>query len=130
MKDWPELYADYLKSEEWAARRAKVMQRAGHCCEGCREQPAIDVHHLSYEHVTQEFLFELVALCRDCHGRIHLQSDRPKAPTWTAPRHKQQTPPVSNTPGAIWRRARLAQLAAEHRARTMAEAPLPPVAVA
>ena len=28
-------------------------------------------HHLTYENVGEEFLFELVALCSDCHERLH-----------------------------------------------------------
>lgn len=83
---WPDLYRAYLRSHEWALKRAKVMRRAGHRCEGCGDHPATDVHHLSYEHVTQEFLFELVALCTGCHERIHQQPGAvpaPRAATWT-----------------------------------------------
>lgn len=116
-----DLYTDYLNSAEWTARREKVMQRAGGICEGCRQRPATEVHHLSYEHVTQEFLFELVAICGDCHARWHGQPARPKA-DWT-PRHTghvQEKP----SPGAQARRGQLSQLAAQKRAEFMA-APLP-----
>ena len=64
-------YHDYLASPEWKARRAKVLERCKGICEGCAEQPASDVHHLTYMHVGEEFLYELVALCRECHGRAH-----------------------------------------------------------
>ena len=63
-QNWPELYADYLKSQQWADKRDRVLRRANYHCEGCAQRPATDAHHLTYEHVTQEFLFELVALCR------------------------------------------------------------------
>lgn len=119
-QDWATLYADYLRSAEWAARRDKVMERASHRCEGCRERLATDVHHLTYEHVTQEFLFELVALCAECHDRIHGQPMRPRAPTWT-PRHTGRAVPTADTPGARARRSKLAELAEKHRARTMAD---------
>lgn len=116
------LYAEYLKSTEWAARRDKVMARSGGVCEGCREQAATEVHHLTYEHVTQEFLFELVAICGDCHARFHGQPARPK-PAWT-PRHTGQAH-EKLTPGALARRTRLAELAAVARAKLMAT-PAPP----
>lgn len=61
-------YRRYLKSAEWAEKRRRVLQRAGGLCEGCRENPAKDIHHLTYQHVYNEFLFELVALCRECQG--------------------------------------------------------------
>ena len=64
-------YADYLASSEWAERRALVMRRCGGVCEGCRKAGADDVHHLTYQHIGAEFLFELVGLCRGCHDRWH-----------------------------------------------------------
>jgi hypothetical protein len=64
-------YGPYLKSEAWAKRRALVMKRAGGTCEGCGEAAAAEVHHRSYKHVGNEFLFELVALCKPCHDRFH-----------------------------------------------------------
>ena len=64
-------YGEYQKSAEWAAMRAKVMQRAKGLCEGCLSRPAVDVHHLTYDNVGQEFAYQLVALCRPCHERAH-----------------------------------------------------------
>lgn len=65
----------YLASPEWRDRRRRVMDRAQGLCEGCRQASATEVHHLSYEHWGHEFLFELVALCGDCHDRIHAKGD-------------------------------------------------------
>lgn len=64
-------YGEYLASETWAKKRAKVMKRAGGICEGCLERAATEVHHLSYDHIGNEFLFELVAVCEYCHDAIH-----------------------------------------------------------
>jgi hypothetical protein len=64
-------YDAYLASPQWSEKRRKVIERAGGVCEGCRDKPAEDVHHLTYEHIYNEFLFELVALCRSCHERVH-----------------------------------------------------------
>lgn len=64
-------YSDYLASDAWRNRRALVLKRARNVCEGCGVQPATQVHHLSYKHVCNEFLFELVAVCDECHDRIH-----------------------------------------------------------
>lgn len=119
------LYAEYLKSAEWADRRDRVMARAGGVCEGCRERAATEVHHLTYEHITREFLFELVAICGECHARYHGQPARPK-PAWT-PRHSGAQERLS--PGAIVRRARLVELAAQARAKLMAS-PAPAAALA
>ena len=64
-------YDEYLASPAWARRRQLVLNRAHGKCEGCGERPPVQVHHLTYAHVTHEFLFELVALCGECHDRLH-----------------------------------------------------------
>lgn len=64
-------YSDYLATPKWQALRAAVMKRCSARCEGCGNADAHDVHHLSYQHMGEEFLFELVGLCRPCHERWH-----------------------------------------------------------
>jgi 5-methylcytosine-specific restriction endonuclease McrA len=64
-------YASYLQSNAWLDRRDKVLDRAKGLCEGCRERPAQEVHHLSYDNVGAELLYQLVALCKGCHGIAH-----------------------------------------------------------
>lgn len=67
-KDW---YHLYLLSADWEAKRQKVFARSNFTCEGCGEAPATQVHHLNYDRVGAELLFDLVAICRECHGRAH-----------------------------------------------------------
>ena len=67
-------YEQYLQSDEWASRRELVLQRANYLCEGCGLDRATEVHHLSYDHIGQEFLWELVAVCRRCHAEWHGQA--------------------------------------------------------
>lgn len=64
-------YSDYRASPAWREKRTYVMNRCGGLCEGCRTSESHDVHHLSYQHMGNEFLFELVGLCRPCHDRWH-----------------------------------------------------------
>jgi transposase len=68
---WHCAYDQYLHSPEWKRKSKLVMLRAQGICEGCRETEAIDAHHLSYDDVGHEFLFQLVALCRKCHDKLH-----------------------------------------------------------
>lgn len=70
-KAWFDEYAVYLASGEWAEKRRKVFARAKGICEGCGDAPATQVHHLTYAHMGNEFLWELVAICNDCHEREH-----------------------------------------------------------
>jgi hypothetical protein len=64
-------YQEYLKSPAWRAIRDKVLRRAKGRCEGCGDRAATQVHHLSYAHIYREFLWELAAVCDECHERVH-----------------------------------------------------------
>lgn len=77
---WWRDYDNYLQTETWHNKRALVMRRAGGSCEGCGAQRAVQVHHRAYprdcrpgsvEWIGKEKLFDLVALCVECHQDIH-----------------------------------------------------------
>jgi 5-methylcytosine-specific restriction endonuclease McrA len=69
--EWWAAYNEYLRTPQWQAKRAKVMERSGGICEGCLERPAVQVHHLTYIRVGREMLFDLVAICIECHEEVH-----------------------------------------------------------
>lgn len=69
--DWWKHYNDYLLTPQWLEKKRKVLLRAQGMCEGCRDAEATTVHHTTYAHVGEEFLFELLALCDPCHKRLH-----------------------------------------------------------
>ncbi|HVI77923.1 MAG TPA: hypothetical protein VM715_07135 [Candidatus Acidoferrum sp.] len=64
-------YDIYLASSGWQTKRAKILKRAGGICEGCLERKATQVHHVTYDHIFEEFMFELIAICDECHVRLH-----------------------------------------------------------
>jgi hypothetical protein len=64
---WWADYNRYLESPQWRVRRDAVLHRANWICEGCGKNRATEVHHLNYDHVKHEMLFDLVAICRTCH---------------------------------------------------------------
>lgn len=74
-KKWWKWYSDYLRSGTWARRRQAVIKRAGGVCEACGSEKAEQVHHLTYQNVGREPLFELVAVCRACHEQIERSKD-------------------------------------------------------
>lgn len=63
-------YKTHLASDAWKAKRSLVLKRCGGICEGCGTEQATEVHHLTYRHLGNEFLFELLGLCHHCHDRI------------------------------------------------------------
>lgn len=74
-EDFDRWYKEYLLSPQWQAKRIKVFERCARLCEGCRKSKATIVHHLTYAHKGNEFLFELVGLCPECHSEIHTQEE-------------------------------------------------------
>jgi hypothetical protein len=70
-EDWFARYDAYLRTPEWDRRRRAVLRRANGMCEGCLIRPAVQVHHLTYDRVGREMLFDLVAVCLACHEAIH-----------------------------------------------------------
>jgi hypothetical protein len=68
-------YSAYLKTDTWKKKRALVLDRADGMCEGCGVNYAVQVHHLTYEHLGDEFLWELKAVCLRCHRKAHPDKD-------------------------------------------------------
>lgn len=64
-------YSQYLDSDDWQSLRTQVFVRDNFTCQACHENPATQVHHLTYERVFQEHLSDLVAVCRPCHKLQH-----------------------------------------------------------
>lgn len=73
---WWAKYEIYLHSPEWRAKRDLVLARCNWTCEGCGTEVATEVHHMTYEHVFAEFLFELKGMCHGCHQRWHADDDK------------------------------------------------------
>lgn len=71
---WWEKYSMYLRSKEWQQIRQAVLTRDNNLCQACLRNKAAHVHHLSYalyEKTGRSAAFELVAICRPCHEKIH-----------------------------------------------------------
>jgi len=73
---WWKWYDGYLKTPAWRERSSAAIKRAGGVCEGCGVRPAVHAHHVTYEHVGEEFLWELRAVCTACHDRAHAKVER------------------------------------------------------
>ena len=81
---WWERYDRYLKTDRWKKKREAVLQRDGKVCRACMKREASQAHHLSYAHVGDEPLFDLVAVCDECHERI-TEMDRIRRDTGRTP---------------------------------------------
>jgi hypothetical protein len=64
-------YLAHLASDKWRSLCQRVRYRCRNICEGCGLAEVTEVHHLTYKHLGDEFLFQLLGLCRNCHARLH-----------------------------------------------------------
>jgi len=69
-KEWFVGYNQYLRSDAWKSKRERVLKRDNNLCQACLKAIATEIHHLTYRHVFNEPLFDLVAICNPCHVKI------------------------------------------------------------
>lgn len=66
-------YRKYIKSTEWNARKASYYETHHRQCRSCgSDDKELHLHHRSYARIYQEEDGDLVPLCVDCHGMLHL----------------------------------------------------------
>jgi phage terminase large subunit GpA-like protein len=66
---WWTWYSDYLETDKWKLKSRKVIERDV-VCQACLASPAQQAHHLTYDHVGNEPLFDLIGVCVRCHDKI------------------------------------------------------------
>lgn len=70
-EDKRKAYEEYLKTDRWKDKRNLVLERDNYICCACRRRSATQVHHLTYQNLFNEPLFELVSVCDICHEHLH-----------------------------------------------------------
>lgn len=73
-------YYKYINSENWKELRKKIITRDSGVCQICGAK-GTNVHHLTYTHFMNEYLFELVLLCENCHLKEYHSEDAKKMNT-------------------------------------------------
>lgn len=64
-------YDLYLKTDHWAAVRARAIQDADGACRLCNETRSLVVHHRTYVRRGRELPTDVVCLCAACHDHFH-----------------------------------------------------------
>lgn len=64
-------YEAYMGSAAWKCKRSWALVLAKHKCEECGSHENLQVHHLSYENLGNEYPIDLQVLCKDCHEAVH-----------------------------------------------------------
>lgn len=71
-------YTEYLNSDKWKLKRKKVLERDNHLCQACLTNRAEQIHHLTYNNIYDEPLYELISVCKICHIKIEQQKQAKK----------------------------------------------------
>lgn len=64
-------YATYLQSSTWEILKTAALERFDRRCAICYSADELEVHHRTYDRLGDEFISDLVPLCRLCHKRHH-----------------------------------------------------------
>lgn len=65
-------YRDYLNTPHWREMRKRALKSSGYKCQLCNNfDKTLDVHHRTYERRGEEYIKDLIVLCRPCHSKFH-----------------------------------------------------------
>lgn len=64
-------YQEYLNSDAWQAKRLEAFAAHGERCQICLAEKATQIHHLTYAHLGDEPMEDLMPLCQQCHKFLH-----------------------------------------------------------
>lgn len=64
-------YEIYLSTDKFDQKRQAVLNRDNHKCVVCGKTTNLQIHHLTYMHVYDEPLDDLITLCDVCHSTYH-----------------------------------------------------------
>jgi len=95
-------YHKYLASNEWKEIRAKILLRSSGTCEACGIKTAKEVHHRTYDRVGRESFLDLVAVCEDCHHKIHFG---PEENTFSIYEYRMSSEIIKTTRDLLFERA-------------------------
>lgn len=61
----------YIQGDRWKERKAAYYKKHGKKCAACLETNNVDLHHMTYKRLGNEWDEDLVPLCRNCHNAFH-----------------------------------------------------------
>jgi len=66
-------YKEFLGTIYWDIVRRYVLWKRKFVCELCNSNGELNVHHKTYDHRGEEYLFleDLIVLCQPCHAKFH-----------------------------------------------------------
>ena len=76
-------YSEYLKTKHWQKKRKGLACTTSKKCMLCGTKDRVEVHHLTYKRLGNEYYTDLCFLCRDCHQATHDGGSEALSKVWT-----------------------------------------------
>lgn len=85
-------YLEYINSEKWQEVRKRFFSsKFDQFCYVChRSDVSLDLHHKTYKRLGDEYLRDLILLCRKCHQLTHAYSKKYDCGIWSAAKKLKQ----------------------------------------
>ena len=65
------LWLQLSAKTRWQKTVWECLALANHVCQRCHVRPAVTAHHLNYDSLGFERPSDLLAICDECHERLH-----------------------------------------------------------
>ena len=72
-------YNEYINSDSWKLKCQEVLRRDNYKCRGCGKDKNLTTHHITYEHLFNEPLEDLITFCKSCHDAISISIKNEKS---------------------------------------------------
>ena len=70
-RNYKNIYHNYLNTKEWFDKRNLALKFADYKCCRCSKKENLQIHHLNYNNIGDEYIGDLEVVCSSCHKKIH-----------------------------------------------------------
>ena len=70
-RNYKNIYHNYLNTKEWFDKRNLALKFADYKCCRCSKKENLQIHHLNYNNIGNEYIGDLEVVCSSCHKELH-----------------------------------------------------------
>ena len=70
-RNYKNIYHNYLNTKEWFDKRNLALKFADYKCCRCSKKENLQIHHLNYNNIGNEYIGDLEVVCSSCHKKLH-----------------------------------------------------------
>ena len=70
-RNYKNIYHNYLNTKEWFDKRNLALKFADYKCCRCSKKENLQIHHLNYNNIGNEYIGDLEVVCSSCQKELH-----------------------------------------------------------